>query len=97
MTNAAGGTGKASNPMVSVQNNTAPTTPEAIAAYQVERAAEARDQAAAAVESALRKVERQEQHLAAATTEAKADRARAHLAAAEEALAQALAEQKGLA
>jgi beta-glucosidase/6-phospho-beta-glucosidase/beta-galactosidase len=86
----ASGKGTAGNAMVSVVNNDVPTDPKVMAQRY-------RDQAAAAVTSAELKVARQEQHLAAASTKEKKDRAKEHLAAANVALAQALAEQKGLA
>jgi len=94
---AAGGKGEANNPMVSVQNNTAPTTPEAIAAYQAARSEEAKAQAQRAVDGARSKVAQMQAHLDGAETEAKRERQLEHLVGAEEALAQALAEQKGLA
>lgn len=97
MTKPAGGSGAAHNAMVSVQNNTAPTTPEAIAAYQAGRAEGRRMQAQMNVEAARAKVEKAKEHLAGAATPEKQERQRAHLKGAEEALAQALAEQKGLA
>jgi hypothetical protein len=53
-------------------------------------------QARARVDAARAKVERQQAHLAGATTPEKKERQRAHLAGAQQALAQALAEQKGL-
>ena len=55
-----------------------------------------RSQAQARVDAARAKIERQKAHLAGATTKEKKERQRAHLAGAQEALAQALAEQKGL-
>ena len=96
MKSKAGGTGAAFNPMVKVENNTAPTTPDAIAAYQASRAAEAKAQAQRNVDGARAKVEKAKAHLAGAETPEKQERQRAHLKGAEEALAQALAEQKGL-
>ena len=85
----ASGKGTAENPMVMVVNNDVPTDPKALAKLR-------RDQAKAAVKSAELKVKRQEQHLAAAEGKKKAKVAK-HLKAAQAALAQALAEQKGLA
>ena len=89
MTTKASGTGTAFGATVSVVNHDVPTDPVALAARR-------REQAEAAVESARRKVERQQQHVAAAETDEKRAKQEAHLAAAQEALAQALAEQKGL-
>lgn len=83
------GTGKARSPAVSVVNNDVPTDPVALAALRIE-------QADAAVASAERKVAKQEAHLAAAEGKGKKDRQRGHLKAAQEALAQAIAQRKEL-
>lgn len=56
-----------------------------------------RTRAQATVDAARAKVAIQEAHLAGATTPEKKERQREHLAGAQAALAQALAEQKGLA
>ena len=88
------GAGTAYNPMVKIENNTAPTDPAVIARIKVERRAAARAQAQRAVEAAQAKVKVMEAHLAGAETEDKRERQRAHLKGAQEALAAALAEQK---
>ena len=96
MKSKAGGTGAAFNPTVRVENNTAPTDPADIAAYQARRKAEAKEQAQRNVDGAKAKVAKAKAHLAGAETPEKQERQRAHLKGAEEALATALAEQKGL-
>jgi hypothetical protein len=85
----ASGKGTANNAMVSVVNHDVPSDP-------VARHAEAVAQAQRAVDGCRAKVEKQKAHLAGATTPEKQERQLMHLVAAEEALAQALAEQKGL-
>jgi len=92
----AAGSGTAFQPMVQVENNTAPTDPAEIAAYQARRKAEAQAEAQRNVDAARAKVEKAKAHLAGAETPEKKERQRAHLKGAEEALATALAEQKGL-
>jgi len=85
----AGGTGAAYNPMVSVVNNDVHSDP-------VARKAQAQAQAQRAVDGARAKVAKMQAHLDGAETEAKRERQLEHLVGAEEALATALAEQKGL-
>jgi len=84
-----GAAGSAQPPMVSVVNHDVPTDPVALRAKRLE-------QAEAAIAAARSKIERQEQHLAAAVNKAKKDRAKSHLAAAKKALAQATAHKESI-